>query len=601
MKRLLGSCAAACLVLPLCLATSAGAQRAPAQLSAGDVTAYASVLRAADARALDTAAIDAALRSPGSVVRTAGARALAQIAPTRRARAIPLLRVLLGARDPGVVTYAAFGLGLAHDTAAVPQIARVVGTTRDTAVARAAAWSLGEIGTPAAAALDSLLATRLPASSERFTLLAASRVPTLPTARFVRFLSALDPSVRWAAAYAIARPHRSGGAAALLSLRDQPPPVRAEIARALTASAVGDLLTDSAILRLRQLAHDPDPAVRVVAVRSLATFGAPARTALAAAVRDPDAQVRVAAAQSVARAYARASAWWSDAWLADSSYRFRRSLLESAAAAGVMLPAAAQWMHAADWRMRAAAVGAQATPSDTAGAIALALAATRDTDPRVRGAAYGTLATLDSAARDPRVRAAFDAARTEPDTIARNAVPGLRDTTAHSAPAPQPLAWYEHVVRTIVVPALDGRAARAVLATERGPITITLYGGDTPLTVWNFATLARRRFYDGLRFHRVVPAFVAQDGDPRGDGAGGPPYTIRDELTPLPYARGAVGMALSGPDTGGSQYFLTLTPQPHLDGRYTVFGMVVSGGRALDALREGDLIRTVRISNFDPR
>lgn len=140
-----------------------------------------------------------------------------------------------------------------------------------------------------------------------------------------------------------------------------------------------------------------------------------------------------------------------------------------------------------------------------------------------------------------------------------------------------------------------------MIRTERGPVTIALYGDETPLTVWNFATLARRGFYDSLRFHRVVPAFVAQDGDPRGDGEGGPPYTIRDELTPLPYARGAVGMALSGPDTGGSQYFLTLTPQPHLDGHYTVFGMVTAGQRAMDALREGDLVRSIRIGNFDPQ
>jgi cyclophilin family peptidyl-prolyl cis-trans isomerase len=92
-----------------------------------------------------------------------------------------------------------------------------------------------------------------------------------------------------------------------------------------------------------------------------------------------------------------------------------------------------------------------------------------------------------------------------------------------------------------------------------------------------------------------VPGFVAQDGDPRGDGEGGPGYAVRDELTLLPYDRGTVGMALSGPDTGGSQYFLTLTPQPHLTGHYTVFGQVTSGLSAMDALVEGDAITSVRV------
>ena len=89
-----------------------------------------------------------------------------------------------------------------------------------------------------------------------------------------------------------------------------------------------------------------------------------------------------------------------------------------------------------------------------------------------------------------------------------------------------------------------------------------------------FLQLAGQGYFDGLLFHRVVPDFVAQGGDPRGDGWGGPGYTLRDEINRLRYGRGAVGMALSGPDTGGSQFFVALAPQPHLDGGYTVFGQV---------------------------
>jgi len=150
-------------------------------------------------------------------------------------------------------------------------------------------------------------------------------------------------------------------------------------------------------------------------------------------------------------------------------------------------------------------------------------------------------------------------------------------------------------VRTFVLPDLTGRPTRATIATSRGAIQIRFFGADAPLTVANFVSLARRGYYNGLLFHRVVPNFVAQDGDPRGDGSGGPGYAIRDELNRRWYDRGAVGMALSGPDTGGSQYFLSHSPQPHLDGHYTVFGHVIAGYDALDAIVQGDRIVTVTV------
>jgi len=111
----------------------------------------------------------------------------------------------------------------------------------------------------------------------------------------------------------------------------------------------------------------------------------------------------------------------------------------------------------------------------------------------------------------------------------------------------------------------------------------------------NFVTLANAGYYQGTRFHRVVPNFVAQDGDPRGDGNGGPGYAIRDELNRMHYGRGTLGMALSGPHTGGSQYFLTHSSQPHLDGHYTAFGRLVSGWSVLDAIVQGDIIQRVDI------
>ena len=107
--------------------------------------------------------------------------------------------------------------------------------------------------------------------------------------------------------------------------------------------------------------------------------------------------------------------------------------------------------------------------------------------------------------------------------------------------------------------------------------------------------LARKGFFNGVAIHRVVPDFVVQDGDPRGDGEGGPGYTIRDELNQLPYLRGTVGMALDWKDTGGSQFFITHSPQPHLDARYTVFGHVVNGIELVDRIQPGDVIRRVQI------
>jgi cyclophilin family peptidyl-prolyl cis-trans isomerase/HEAT repeat protein len=158
---------------------------------------------------------------------------------------------------------------------------------------------------------------------------------------------------------------------------------------------------------------------------------------------------------------------------------------------------------------------------------------------------------------------------------------------------PRALAWYEDLVTKYVVPALNGRTQRATISTRHGDIVIELFGADAPVTVWNFMNLARTGYYRGTGFHRVVPNFVAQDGDPRDDGNGGPGYAIRDEMNRRRYIRGAVGMALSGPDTGGSQYFITHSPQAHLDGHYTVFGRVLHGYDALDSIVQGDRILSI--------
>jgi cyclophilin family peptidyl-prolyl cis-trans isomerase/HEAT repeat protein len=140
-----------------------------------------------------------------------------------------------------------------------------------------------------------------------------------------------------------------------------------------------------------------------------------------------------------------------------------------------------------------------------------------------------------------------------------------------------------------------GRRVRAVVTTSKGSFTMELLPDAAPLTVDNFVQLAQRGYFRNVTIHRVVPNFVIQDGDPRGDGNGGPGYQIRCEINQLAYDRAAVGMALSGKDTGGSQWFVTHAPQPHLDGGYTVFGRVVLGMDVVDRIVRGDVIQSITI------
>lgn len=146
-----------------------------------------------------------------------------------------------------------------------------------------------------------------------------------------------------------------------------------------------------------------------------------------------------------------------------------------------------------------------------------------------------------------------------------------------------------------------GAQWRATVVTSRGEIALELLVDDAPGTVARFVGLAEADFYDGLTFHRVVPAFVIQGGDPRGDGYGGPGWSQRCEDNRVRYERGTVGMALAGRDTGGSQFFIAHDAQPHLDGRYTAFARVVEGMEHVDAVQPGDTISDVRIDRSAAR
>lgn len=137
----------------------------------------------------------------------------------------------------------------------------------------------------------------------------------------------------------------------------------------------------------------------------------------------------------------------------------------------------------------------------------------------------------------------------------------------------------------------------ALLKTTKGEIELQLFPEHAPMTVNNFVFLAGQSFYDGINFHRVIANFMIQGGDPTGTGRGGPGYRFNDETkgNPLIHEAKVISMANAGPNTNGSQFFITHTPQPHLNGKHTVFGKVTKGAEVVDAIKQGDSIETVEI------
>jgi cyclophilin family peptidyl-prolyl cis-trans isomerase/HEAT repeat protein len=215
--------------------------------------------------------------------------------------------------------------------------------------------------------------------------------------------------------------------------------------------------------------------------------------------------------------------------------------------------------------------------------------------------ALGAIAASSAIGRQ-RVATKFVSVIPRPDDylvrrLAADTLPDTRDAWGPVLPIAtgRTLADYRDVARRWLVPALAGTNPHVFLETDRGTLDIELLPAEAPLTVAAVIDLVNRRYFDGTRWHRVVPNFVVQDGDPRGDGWGGPGFAIRDEINPVRYEMGTVGMALSGPNTGGSQYFITHSAQPHLDGIYTIFGRVVGAGSAtvLNAIGQGDRIRSI--------
>ncbi len=136
---------------------------------------------------------------------------------------------------------------------------------------------------------------------------------------------------------------------------------------------------------------------------------------------------------------------------------------------------------------------------------------------------------------------------------------------------------------------------KAIIETDKGNIVLELFEKDAPNTVANFEKLINDGFYDGLKFHRIISNFMIQTGCPVGNGTGGPGYKIKCEINPRKHQKGTLSMAHAGKDTGGSQFFITHSPQPHLDGVHTVFGQVIEGMDVVNKMKQGDVMKKVTV------
>lgn len=569
------------LLLSACARSGSGGSTAPTPANR-PVSADARLLEMVDQRRPDTLLVDALLRDPDAVRRARTALAIGQARVQLR---YPQLRQLLLDGDTAIAANAAFALGIAKDIQAVGALGRAVAGAPD-AVAREAAWALGEMGemgrgvilqglgdgTPSPVT-QSAVASRAPAVRAALVL-ATVKLRNAPIGAVTPWLADSSADVVRAAAYVVARLRAPAGVRAVLAVRTHgDEEVRQHVARALARSAAGDSLRTPAIAALRELLRDSSERVRVNAVQSAASYGAALAAELEMMLRDRARNVRVATAEAFADVGARDGDRWQRAWEMDTLFAVRRALLQHIRAAGLSLYPSVeqQWSQSKDWRVRVAALGNGERGRVIDSAIARRLVT--DVDPRVQRVARARLGIRDSA----------NAAAAAPSAASRSSVP-----------VPRPLQEYEALVQrywSAMAP-----APRAYIDTEQGTITLELFAREAPLVVEAFTRLAQQGKYRNSTFHRVVPNFVVQDGDiTNGTGSPEPPFSLREAWSRQRHGRGCLGLATAGPDTGGSQYYMCHSTQPHLDGGYTVFGRVIEGFEVMDRLVQGDVMLQVRV------
>ncbi len=337
---------------------------------------------------------------------------------------------------------------------------------------------------------------------------------------------------------------------------------------------------------------------REVAIVSLARgLRENSRSKIELAIASEDPSLRAAAAEGLAGLPEDFAGPYRSRLLADPSPRVREFAIDATPADPAHREAIRAMLADPDAGVRSAAIDRLADLDDPAVAADLRAALAGSIRDSIPDAA---LSAVTAAARfsTEQARAVAAAALLDPRPLVarlgRQELIEVFHSDASAIPAPgyrsaRKLADYERIL------ADAGSPRRARIRTAKGDIVVELEARGTPLTVENFVGLASRKFFDGTTFDRAVPNFVIQGGDPTGTQHGGPGYEIRDELGPGSFERGAVGMALGGADTGGSQFFLTLSPQPHLDGRYPLFGRVVSGQATAERIEQGDRVISVTV------
>ncbi|HEX7706800.1 MAG TPA: peptidylprolyl isomerase [Thermoanaerobaculia bacterium] len=454
-------------------------------------------------------------------------------------------------------------------------------------------------------------------------------------------LVATDPAVL-TRAYAITALGRISEAQSVplfvQALGDPHPWVRtnAAVALARTLGKHSDAVRESHVPRMIAASEDPDPGVRAATLEAIGFFvhsSEVARRRLLNVLTNGTQWERELAAGTIARHFAPGSEPYER--LTELSPWQAVRVIEATAAAPHGAEVRRQWSRSPDAFVRATAIAS--IPDERVDAEAgLIREAMHDSDVVVRANAYGRygrltvdslelrVATLEQAAsrernatmNDARIAAIeatvheahpgrlrfLAALLTDADPVVRRIAAnlivdkGLGPLPAYAPlPVVRPAVEYEEIVRWSREP------HTATIHMIRGDIQLALLTQDAPITTWNFAQLARKGFFDNTTFMRVVPNFVIQGGDPRNDMNGGPGYAIRDEINLQKYTRGAVGMALSGPDTGGSQFFISHSPQPHLDGGYTIFARVYGGmSSVVDQTERGDRVRTISIDERPP-
>jgi len=461
-------------------------------------------------------------------------------------------------------------------------------------------------------------------------------------------LDATSPAIRQEAAYALARRAYAPARERLELLLTDPDPQT----RAYATTALGRIGSPASLPALLNTLSDAHPWVRtngVVAIGRVLAKDASALNAddgvkLIAITSDPDAGTRANAAETLGYYAAKNEAARKRLLeIAANGSRWEREIATGAIAKHLddekLLPSdmtgwmklrvlesggktatamRAKWLNDPDPLVRENALGA--IGEDEADAqLDVIRKALSDPDVIVRSRAIDRLSKVKKIDVKPELRAFEQAARKDSQNDARlAAIGGLSTDEAFLRTL---LADSDPVVRRNAADAIEklgkprpqftplaadadykaiaewSRAPHtATIHMTRGTIEIKLLPQDAPMTAWNFAQLAKKHYFDNTTFMRVVPNFVIQGGDPRNDQEGGPGYAIRDEINLQKYTRGAVGMALSGPDTGGSQFFITHSPQPHLDAGYTIFGRVENGmSGVVDHTERGDRVESITV------